>query len=53
MKEKHCGKCKYFGELLTENLHRCNNDKSIFKACLETATACLEYEPQTKSEDKE
>lgn len=49
--DRHCGDCKYCGELLKDNLHSCNNDKSIFKACLETATGCEKFEPQ-ESEDK-
>lgn len=50
MTDKHCGACKYCGEVLKDNLHSCNNDKSIFKACLETATGCEKFEPQ-KSEE--
>lgn len=54
MTDKHCSACKYCGEvLLKDNLHSCNNDKSIFKACLETATGCEKFEPQeAESEDK-
>ena len=47
MTDKHCGNCIYCGEVLKDNLHSCNNDKSIFKACLETATGCEKFEPQT------
>ena len=54
MNEKTCGKCRYFGEPLgtfyeiltsheTRELHRCNCEKSIFKACLATATGCAKY----------
>ena len=43
--DKHCGNCKYCGEVLKDNLHSCNNNKSIFKACLETATGCEKFEP--------
>ena len=52
MMDKCCGNCKYCGEVLKDNLHSCNNNKSIFKACLETATGCEKFEPQ-ESEDKE
>ena len=45
MMDKHCGNCKYCGEVLKDNLHSYNNDKSIFKACLETATGCEKFEP--------
>ena len=48
--DKHCGNCKYCGEVLKDNLHSCNNDKSIFKACLETATGCERFEPQESEE---
>ena len=48
MNEKPCGKCRYFGEPLgtfheTKEFHRCHNEKSIFKACLATATGCEKY----------
>lgn len=43
---RRCGNCKYFGEVLNDNMHSCNNDKSIFKACLETATGCEKFETQ-------
>ena len=54
---RHCGECKYFGEetgqvINGKDLHRCHNEKSIFKGCLETATGCVKFEPQ-ESEDKE
>lgn len=45
MTDKYCGNCKYCGEVLKDNLHSCNNNKSIFKACLETATGCEKFEP--------
>lgn len=49
---RRCGNCKYFGEVLKENdtPHSCNNNKSIFKACLETATGCEKFEPQESEE---
>lgn len=53
MTDKHCGNCKYCGELLKDNLHSCNNDKSIFKTCLETATGCRGYESMAESEPQE
>lgn len=46
MMDKQCGNCKYYGEHLKDNLHRCNNDKSIFKACFEMATGCEKFEQQ-------
>lgn len=49
MTDKHCGNCKYCGEVLKDNLHSCNNSKSIFNACLETATGCEKFEPTQKS----
>ena len=52
MMDNHCGNCKYCGEVLKDNLHSCNNNKSIFKVCLETATGCEKFEPQERS-DKE
>ena len=53
MKGKYCGNCKYYGEVLNEdNLHSCNNNKSIFKVCLETATGCEKFEPQERSENE-
>ena len=53
MADRHCGNCKYCGELLSDGFHSCNNDKSIFKACLETATGCKEFELREESEDEE
>lgn len=47
---EHCKDCKYCGEVLKDNFHSCNNDKSIFKACLETATGCEKFEPQERSD---
>lgn len=46
MMDKCCGNCKYCGEVIKDNLHSCNNNKSIFKACLETATGCVKFEPK-------
>ena len=46
-KTGRCKDCKYCGEVLKDNLHSCNNDKSIFKTCLETATSCEKFEPKT------
>ena len=50
---RHCRDCKYFGEELKEkvfkiNLHRCHNEKSIFKACLPHATGCIKFEKDDK-----
>ena len=53
MMDKHCGNCIYCGEVLKDNLHSCNNDKSIFKACLESATGCENFEPQESEEISE
>ena len=50
--DKYCGNCKYCGEVLKDDLHSCNNIKSIFKVCSETATGCEKFNPQ-ESEDKE
>ena len=50
MTDKYCGNCKYCGEVLKDDLHSCNNNKSIFKACLETATGCAKFEPQESEE---
>ena len=50
MMDKHCGNCKYCGEVLKDNLHSYNNNKSIFKVCLETATGCEKIEPQESEE---
>lgn len=54
-KNKHCGDCKYIGadtgECIGEQpLHFCENGKSIFKVCLETASSCecFEKEEETK-----
>ncbi len=52
MMGKHCGNCKYCGEVLKDNLHSCNNEKSIIRGCLETATGCEKFEPR-ESEDKD
>lgn len=42
--DKHCGDCKYFGpQMERENFHICQNDKSIYKVCLPTATGCSEH----------
>ena len=51
--DKHCGNCIYCGEVLKDNLHSCNNDKSIFKACLDTATGCEKFEPHESEEISE
>ena len=49
MSDKHCGKCKYFAEPIgKEDLHRCNNDKSIVKTCLFSATGCTKFELRGK-----
>lgn len=50
--EKRCGNCISYGAELSnkDNTHICYNNKSIFKACLETATACEKFESQTESE---
>ena len=58
MAEHPCGKCKYFGEPTGEkysdgsngekDFHRCHNEKSIFKACLSTASGCLKYEEKER-----
>lgn len=57
MNEKTCGKCRYFGEPLgtfheTKEFHRCHNEKSIFKACLSTATGCEKYERKEGEESE-
>lgn len=44
MMDKCGGNCKYCGEVIKDSLHWCNNNKSIFKACSETATGCEEFE---------
>lgn len=49
---RRCCNCKYFGEILKDNIHSCNNNKSIFKACLETATGCEKFEPQDEQVGK-
>lgn len=56
---KHCSQCRYCGELIqsvelestngeklesTFDLYSCNNEKSIYKACKLSATACNEFE---------
>lgn len=46
--DEFCGDCKYCGGLLKNNLHSCNNDKSLFKACLEDSIGCQEFEPQAE-----
>ena len=49
---RRCGNCKYFGEVLNDTMHSCNNNKSMFKACLETATGCEKFEPQERRDKK-
>lgn len=54
---RHCGKCKYFGEETVQvingkDLHRCHNEKSIFKGCLSSATGCNKFEEELKNEQK-
>ena len=45
---KHCCQCKYCGELIDNfDLYSCNNEKSIYKACKLSATACNEFEEDT------
>lgn len=51
--DKYCGNCKYCGEVLKDDLHSCNNIKSIFKVCSETATGCEKFEPQESEEISE
>lgn len=57
MIDKRCGNCKYIGakageyidlrgEPMMQSLHFCENEKSIFKSCLETATGCMKFEEQ-------
>ena len=55
-----CGNCKYLGAesgsyYKTEDskFHFCENEKSIFKVCLESASAChyFEKEPDKESEE--
>lgn len=53
--DKYCGNCKYFGAVVNkaivkDDIHICNNNESMFMACLETATGCDKFEPQ-ESED--
>ena len=61
-KEKRCGDCKYMGSETGENLtdehgkvlgsyHFCMNSKSIYKACIETATRCNQYERGMEEEE--
>lgn len=55
MTERHCGNCKYYAEPTGNgDFHRCNNEKSIFKACLSHATGCNKFEPfEPKAEGEE
>lgn len=63
MIDRQCGNCKYFGAETGEDLdirgeimqflHFCENDKSIFKTCLETATGCNKFEPRESEESEE
>lgn len=53
---RHCGNCKYFGEktgqvINDKDLHRCHNDKSIFKGCLSSATGCNKFEKGTEDDE--
>lgn len=50
-----CNDCKYCGgETMTKNnTHFCNNTKSIYKVCLENATACEKFELNAKSDENE
>lgn len=58
--EKKCGSCKYLGSQTGEFLDIygtmrplciCKNDKSIYKSCLEIATACKQYEKKNEVKD--
>ena len=60
MIDRRCGNCKYIGaetgediDLLGEmqKLHFCENNKSIFKVCIKTATGCNEFKSQAESEE--
>lgn len=59
---KYCCQCKYIGDLAqcvelqstngeklesTFDLYFCNNEKSIYKVCKLSATACNEFEEDT------
>jgi hypothetical protein len=59
MIDRRCGNCKYIGAETGEkidlrgemqSLHFCENDKSVFKACIKTATGCREFKQQEESE---
>ena len=53
MSDSYCGECRYYGEPLgtfyeTHEFHRCHHEKSIFKACIATASGCAIYEKETR-----
>ena len=60
MGERYCGNCRYIGAENGETLrlsdgedhpfHICENEKSIFKSCLTTATGCSNYESKPKED---
>lgn len=61
MIDRRCGNCKYIGAKTGEDLdihgkmqslHFCENNKSIFDACIKTAPGCDEFKIQAESEDR-
>ena len=53
---KHCGTCKYFGAQTfpnhkSEMFHFCENESSIFKVCLASATGCEKHKEAKKKDD--
>lgn len=61
MIDRRCGNCKYIGAETGKTLyirgelqpaHFCENEKSIFKNCLETATGCMKFKPREEGEEQ-
>lgn len=44
MGDRHCGECKYFGAPIRDEMHICENDRSIYKAARAIATGCSKFE---------
>lgn len=52
MEDKHCGGCKFFGAPTgKEEMHFCENVKSIYKAARAIATGCSRFEEKGGEED--
>lgn len=51
MKDKHCGDCKFFGAPIGDEMHICENDRSIYKVARALATGCTKFEKKEEGKN--